>query len=425
MSTAVRPSFNRDQGFLLKVMVVWLIAIVIGCNIFTAKLQDTSVPPLPFGVVQNKEGTLLQDFGYNILFLRGINDHLIGHPYRLEDQEVLMRQLLPTLTGGMSHAYSPVTLVVVQPLLLLPGQGTYIVFTILSAIGIYFLFRLSLLPRAIDRLQLLALVICALSLWFPSAFLVGQTSILTVTLVGFGWWLLRENAEPRRLSTDILIALLFWSTCMKPNVAIILFMVLLGARAWRPLGIAIGMLGVTWLITANHYGGIITGLRDYADLLSHYSNAWFTPYMQRIPQTDETRFWGKFYFTLERHLILLFGATLVLLRWMKKITLAELFEGMIWIFLLLSPYLMPTENWIFCLIVVERSFFLSKGRLINFGKLLLLVCIFNLRDGFNIHLPIEYPLKWALFTWIFIEWVLERRAIARGEPSRELKPALE
>ena len=207
------------------------------------------------------------------------------------------------------------------------------------------LFYFYLLPRAEVPMQLYALTICAVSVWVVTTFAVGQSSLITTAFLGGFRGLLggrRANASP---IYDLGIALFFWALCLKPSVAFLPVVLLLGAQAWRPLVLGAGLLLFTWISLAGFYGGEWNGLRDYLYLLNHYHNADFTPFMQRAHETDESRRVTDLLFSLERNLILLLSAALLILRWTRRITGSEQFQGMVWIFLLLSPYLLPSENW--------------------------------------------------------------------------------
>lgn len=422
MPSQASPSLEGLRRFLFVLVCVGLALLVWQVNHTMAVLQQGTNEKRPFGVFPSPNGGyVVQDFSYNLLYFKGIRDHLAPRPYRLEDQEKIARLLVPGSTSGLSHAYSPVTYVLAQPLLFVSGQTAYLLYTIISAVGIAFLFRFDLLPRAKCNLQLYALIGCAGSICVLSAFQVGQTTLITTSLLGVFWALLREHRTPSSLGTDTLLALLFWALCLKPSVAIVPLMLLLGACAWRALGIGVLFLLLTWTFTASHYGGWWTGLRDYQFLLNHYNNAQLTPFMQRAHEpaiSAESSFpylTSTQWFSINRMLFSVSILALLVLRWIRLITGSEHFQGMVWAFLLLSPYLLPTEDWVICLVVVEGTFFRCEPTLVACGKVLLLFAILDLRAGLTFPTQIDWYLKWLLFGWIVVEAL--RTRLGYSEPA--------
>jgi len=381
--------------------------LVLGANINVMTLQaESRVRNLPFGVFALPDGTIItQDFAYNRLFLKGIRERLVEQPYRLEDQEKLMRRMLPEGKTGLTHAYSPVALVLMLPLLSISGYHAYLLYTILCAIGILLLFYFHLLPLVKCRLQIYALLVCTCSICVIASFTVGQSALITTTFLGVFWFLLQQRKTSPSLLVDLSIAALFGALCLKPSVALIPFALLLGAKAWRPLLLGLLLLLTTWICVAGYYGGWWTGLWDYLSLLNHYNNADFTPFMQRGHETADKRYLTLFLFSLDRALVLISFVALLILRWIRRISASEQFQGMVWAFLLFSPYLLPSENWIMCLLVVEGSFFQSKSPALITAKLLLLCAILNLRAGVTFPWAADGYLKWLLFAWIIVEWL--------------------
>jgi len=400
-------------------LCVWAVVLVVWLNVSVRHLQAASPPELPFGVFTLPGGGIYaQDFSYNMLYFKGIRDRLVQHPYRLEDQETIIRQLVPEARSGMSHAYSPVAFVLAYPLLKLPGAAAYFFYTCLCAVGILLLYFHLLLPRAKTRLQLAALTICVGSTCVMHGYIMGQTTLLTTTLIGFFWALLQSREVASTNGKDLLIALLFWGICLKPSLAPIPFMLMLGARAWRPLLIGFGLLLLTWLMLADDYGGWWMGLQDYLNLVNHYDDAEMTPFMQRghaftdremvhlyLTQTE--------WFALDRNLELMLSLTALGLRWFGRIDGPTHFEAAVWIFLLFSPYLLPTEDWVICLLIVEGNFFATKG-MWAWPKFIILFCMMNLRAGLTFPIDVEEPCKYVLGLWALAEWMAAR---ARAESS--------
>jgi hypothetical protein len=263
--------------------------------------------------------------------------------------------------------------------------------------------------------QLIALGICIFSLCIVFGVQVGQSAILTTSLLGALWAILQTRRDAT-WSTDLLLALLFWALCLKPSVTIIPAMLLLGARAWRALAISGALLLVTWTLVCGHYGGWITGLRDYSQFLNHYNNAEMTPFLRRGDQSAASFHLTEVLFSLNRALLLGLSAVLLLLRWLKRISASGQFLGMGWVFLIFSPYLLPSELWILCLLVVEGPFFRAQPAPLAAAKLLLLAAVIDLRDGLFFSFEVNNPLKCLLAAWMLWEAVRYRK-LAPTPPS--------
>jgi hypothetical protein len=403
-----RPN-RLSRLFFIMLCLIWAFLVFkVNTNLTTLQAGNR-VQNLPFGFFSLPNGTIFtQDFAYNLIFLKGVQEHLVTNPYRLDDQEKLMRRMVPEGTRGMTHAYSPVAFVLALPLLSLSGSQAYLLYTILCAVGVLLLFYFYLLPLAESRLQLYAFLVCTISICVIAGLTIGQSALMTTTFLGAFWFLLKRRPTFSSILNDILIAVLFWALCLKPSVAIIPLALLLGERAWRPLALGFLLLGATWLCVAPYYGGWWTGFWDYLFLLNHYNNADFTPFMQRGYETAEQKHLTLLFFSLDRGLVLASCLILLILRWTRLINGSEQFQGMVWAFLLVSPYLLPSENWIICLLVVEGSFFQSKNLAVITGKLLLLGAILNLRAGVTFPWAVDSPLKWLLFAWVVVEWLQAR-----------------
>lgn len=421
MPSTGSPRLKSSRRFFFVFLCFWYGLLTAWLSIVLPTLQTNK--DLPFGIFSFPNGEVCaQDFAFNMLYFKGIHERLISHPYRLADQEKLIRKLLPALQSGLSHAYSPIAYVLALPLLAVSGYHAYLIYTILSALGIVLLFYFYLLPRVECPLQFYALMLCAASLCLMIAFAVGQSVLITTTFLGVFWGLLRQRTASAAfpIHRDILLATLFWALCLKPSVAIIPLLLLLGAQAWRALAIGAALLLVTWISVANHYGGLWTGLEDYFYLLNHYHNADFSPFMQRRHETAAHALLTIRLFALKRALILVLGLTLLILRWKQIITLPEHFQGVVWIFLLVSPYLLPSEDWILCLLIVEGPFFNAKMSAAAWVKLLLLFGIMDLRAGLTFPETMNFQLKCLLFAWIFIEH-LQKRKLQTIDDYRELR----
>jgi hypothetical protein len=403
----METSFSGLRPLFLIFLCLWLGLLVWWMNLSMDRLERTNDPRLPFGVIATPKGIYAQDFSYQMLFFRGIRDRVTARIYTMTGQEQLMRRELPEIDSGMSHAYSPVAFVLALPLLDLPRADSYFAYLILVAVGIILLFRFELLPRAASPFQFMALLVCVMSVCVWADFAAGQSALLTTSLVGALWMVLRHETE-RRMGYDLLAALLFWTLCLKPSVAIIPFFLLMGERRWRAFWIAVLLLLMTWLFTANLYGGWWTGLRDYAFLLNHYHNGGMGDFMRRGHESAVGMTTTAAVFFIKRNLLLISGISFVFLRWFGRLTGSELFQALIGVFLLFSPYLLPSEDWILCLVVVENAFFKTKNALVALLRLLLLAAILDLRFPL-VSFDAGFQLKCILGGWMLYEAVAERR----------------
>lgn len=397
-------------------LFLWFLLVVGWSNIHLRLLQAGSPRDLPFGVFLNSDGTMfVQDFSYNVLYLKGIGEQRVSRPYLLENQEKLMRQVVPGLQSGMTHAYSPVAFVLVRPFLGLSGDKIYLIYTVLGAVASLCLLYFYLLPRVQSIFQLYAIAAAVTGVCLTAAFATGQSTLITTPVLGALWALLQKTNSPASLTRDSLLALLFWFLCLKPSVALVAFFPLLGVRNWRALGISAALLLVTWTATAGYYGGWWPGLRDYYALLSQYNPSDFPPFLRRGDDSAINHFLSvhapaltSHLFVLNRTLFLVMNLALIVARWGGRITASEHFQGAVWAFLLFSPYLLGSEYWIMVLLVVEGPFFSADALVPATLKFLLLFGILDLRSGVNASMDFSFPCKWLLFLWVVVAAILER-----------------
>ena len=216
------------------------------------------------------------------------------------------------------------------------------------------LYGLDLLPRVADRLQFYLLLVCAVNITTVTAFAVGQTALLTTPLLGAVWFLLRR--DERGPGIVAALALLTWALCMKPSIAVIPVALLLGARAWTALGLTALLLALTWAALGPLYGGWVGGLRDYSDLLGHYYESAMIPFMRDVFTRHGDTGANAYFSTLfPGHSALFFtreprafsgrdACCCWRCAWTGRLTASQHFRGMIWTFLMLCPYLLPSED---------------------------------------------------------------------------------
>jgi hypothetical protein len=253
-------------------------------------------------------------------------------------------------------------------------------------------------------------------------------------MLGAIWFLLRREKSDEWSIPGL--AILTWAICMKPSIAIIALALLAGARAWRALGLTVFLLAVTWAVLGPLYGGWWSGLRAYADLLGHYYESAMIPFMRdvftRHGDTGANAYFttlfpghSALFFTASRVLFLAATALLLALRWSGRLTSSEHFRGMIWVFLMLCPYLLPSEDCIICLLIVEGGFFRSRNIWRDGALLLLMIGIMNLRAGLTFPGQINFPLKCGLLAWMAVEAFVQRKISLddRHHPSTSVLPS--
>lgn len=370
---------------------------------------------LPYGFdVLPDHFTVVQDFTYNMNFFRQIWEHRVQHPYRLEDQKTMVENWVSPPPFILSHAYSPVALVLSLPFVFLPSRLAYLLYCALSYLGLLALLRGYLLPRAQNFVQVLVLVPCLLGYSLATSYSMGQTSLFTTGFFALIWVFWEKRAQSPRWEYDLVLGLLTWAICAKPSVALIALSFLLGCRLWHALFFCGGLLALTWICLADRYGGLISGLRDYSFLLGHYcrsemplflrsgftvlSNTSIQAFLISLdPALDKT----SFAFDLGRRLNLAGYALLIAAMWFRWITSENFFRGLLWVFVLFCPYLLATEDWVLCLFLVGNPFFRpSHGMGL---KSLLVAGIANARAGIISFWPIYLPLKLALCLWWLID----------------------
>jgi hypothetical protein len=427
MSGSARVGMKREH-FVLVLLALYFLAIIVCLNRPGSELQAYRQTGLPFGCVPSpNRGYAVQDFALNLLYLRGIEERVVAHPYRQEEQERLMHHWLPTASSGMCHAYSPVAFVLALPLLALEPDQAYIAYSFIGAVSVLLLCHFYLFPAARTPFQLYLLIVCLVNLTWILAFAVGQSALITTPLLGTFWLLVQRRAAVAFARADVPLALLFWALCLKPSIAMIPLCLLLGARAWAALGLGAGLLAATWAFLGDRYGGWCSGLRDYADLLNHYYEGAMIPFMRdvftRHGDTGANAYFATlfpghsaFFFSLSHALFLGVSAGLLVLRWTGRLTASAQFQGMIWNFLLFCPYLLPSEDCIFCLLIVEGAFYRDGSLLEKALKLALVLALMNLRAGLTFPGQINFPLKCVLLAWILVEALRAHDRVAGPSP---------
>jgi hypothetical protein len=101
--------------------------------------------------------------------------------------------MVPGVTNGMTHAYSPITLPLALPLLALSGGRAYEVYILICCAALMLLFCCDLIPKTESPRQLAALAVCVASTCLITTCKLGQSALLTTPLIGALWYVLRRR----------------------------------------------------------------------------------------------------------------------------------------------------------------------------------------------------------------------------------------
>jgi len=144
---------------------------------------------VPYGVICLPDTNLVgtQDFAYHINYLRQIWHKSVAHPYRLAEQERIVRTWQPLASMGFPHAYSPVALATALPLLAIPVPWAFALFTFFNAALLILLTYRYLLPRIKNLVQGGAVLATFCSYALFDTFNMGQTSITTTCILAAGY----------------------------------------------------------------------------------------------------------------------------------------------------------------------------------------------------------------------------------------------
>lgn len=355
------------KGFVLAIAVL----MVIGMPIIWSMHRPADAP---FGIHANPDRPEyeIQDFAFHLNILHQIWNESVPHPYRLADQERMIRLWFPDLAGSIPHAYSPVALALGLPLLAVPPAWAYFGITLLNAVLLLLLTWYYLLPRARNGVQAAALLATFLGFYLLYLiFYMGQSALITTCLLASGFMLLQKRPQQTRgdrFVGDLLLGCILYLSAAKPSFTPLLAIMILAEGAWLPLLVAGVSLAIIWLFLGNLYGGYISGLQDYENLLSHYRQSDMTPFFASVWATDKFTNFASALAALipgSNALSFLFGRILFeglflglfAARLCRLISPTNLFQGLLWTFLLFCPYLLATEDIAICLLIVEGNFF--------------------------------------------------------------------
>jgi hypothetical protein len=406
MASILALGIGRWRLLFVGALGVLYLSVFISVSDNFLALQKNGNRKYPFGIFVTPGGGLFaQDFSYNMLFLRGIHERRVARPYQMEGQVQMARLIIPGSQSGLHHAYSPVSFVLTLPLSFVSDFQAYLVDFILTAGAILLLVYFYLLPNASEPLQIGALTVMLPSVCTLTALAIGQSAMLTTVLLGAFWFLLRRRKQliGSLVSLDLGLAMLFWTICFKPSIAVVPFVLLVGSQAWRALAFGFGLLLATWTLVCGYYGGWWTGLQDYVYLVNHYNDGLIPPFTQLTSQMPVENPAGDRLFAFNRDVLIASSAGLVLLHWTQRITISEMFQILLWVFVLFSPYLLPSEDWILCLLIVEGSFFKSGNVVTACVKLALMAVIFNVRANVGLTDRLAFPAQCILLTWLLLE----------------------
>lgn len=382
---------------------------------------------VPYGVklIPGKNAFGTQDFACHINYLQSIWNRSVEHPYRLEDQERIVRSWYPRNSMEFPHAYSPVVLVLGSPFLAMKVEWAFFLWALINAGLLLALTWGYLLPRIKNPTQGFAIMAVFCSYLLLDIFNMGQTALATTTLYAGSFLLLRDRSacHPVQLSRDLVLFAALYALAAKPSIALIVFAMVIGQRAWRPLLLAMSGLLFTWAILAPYYGGYVAGLTDYSWLLNHFCSADMIPIFRGgLTPSISTNFtafvttlrpeWNREAFFLSQIIFEGLVVLLTLLRWSKRISFSTQFQGLLWTLLLFCPYLLVTEDFAICLLAVEGTFF--RNGLGGAVKVLLVLLAANIWIGASLGWPLSFALKFVLAIWWLLELVLASRRGIQG-----------
>jgi hypothetical protein len=427
VTDSTSPSLQRIRRWISCVAIVIALLAVAIAPLFWSGPRPEGVP-YGMKLVPGTNSFGMQDFACYMNYLRQIQHRSVEHPYRIENQERIFRNWCPKTSMGFPHGYSPVALVLALPFLALKVEWAYFLWTLIDA-GLFLALTWGYLFRRMKNLTQGFAIMALFCSYLPfDIFNMGQTALATTCLSACGYLLLRDRAKRGLASAgrDILLALTLYALAAKPSIGMILFAMAVSQRAWRPVILAGAGLMLTWALLAPRYGGYIEGLKDYIWLLNHYCDADLTPFLRGslgpAVSTSFTPFvtafnpeWNEGAFLLGRFIFESLIVLLMFLGWSKRISLSTQFQGLLWAFLLFCPYLLVTEDFALCLLVVEGTFF--RDGLGGAIKVLLVWVAANIWIGTLLHCPLPFAIKLVLAVW----WLLE--LILRPSPSVQAVPA--
>jgi hypothetical protein len=407
-----------------------------------SQLRVLEVDPLnagnPSGAYQaNDHQTIVRDFHMHRAYVERIWKRVAERPYTLEGQEKIFRDWAPRLTVGMPHAYSPTAAIIGWPFVfLLPDVRTsFLVYVALNLLGLLLLYQFYLFPRISNYYALAGAALIGISNCIIGTVVVGQTAVLSTCALALTWHLLYEPVRKklRRRSglQDVALGLIFYLSTAKPPFAILFGAILLGARAWRPVALGGVLFVLTAIGMASYYGGWPAWIFDYQHFLAHYYKAGMTPFFEGcfIYQigSNPTDFLAlianvpdAISAAIFQPLCLAVTAVVAAMAVLGRIAPSRAFQLQIANLLLLAPYLRVSEDILIVLLIAEGGVLGTQPRLLEWIKLLLVLCIVNSREcGLEQLLGCNpaYPCKLALT--LIILWPYVWRFVAKNAmPSR-------
>ena len=328
--------------------------------------------------VPDKTRWAYQDFTAHFNFVREAwKSHGLRVYTEAGHRELAAAWLGETPARGLAFGYSPVLFVLLLPLLPLASGIAYLVFATASGLAVASLLHRVLLPRLSTGFEpLLALSICLFSTAFFNNLIIGQTALLTTAALGAGWALLYDPSARRwkagTVKTDLLLAALLFCLAAKPHVALVLGALLLAARRWRAIGAAAAALfAATWVV-APKVGGWPFWCQDYLHLLTHYTRADAGAFLRESinPAIATSLIQPLHRFTDVPDST---SSALCTALWLAGLAMASLglqkkflppgcfFQCVVLGFLLFSPNLMATEDFLLILLLMDEPL-RAKGR---------------------------------------------------------------
>jgi hypothetical protein len=357
---------------------IFLAAILCACGVYRQGMEIPvyrGTPLIRFDfstyAVPDKTRWAYQDFTAHFNFVREAWKSSGLRAYTEAGHRALAAAWLgETPVRGLAFAYSPILFVLLLPLLPLASGTAYFIFAAASGLAVACLLHRVLLPRLSGGIwPLFPLLICLFSTAFFNNLIIGQTALLTTAAVGAGWALLYDPAARRWKTatgkTDLLLATLLFCLAAKPHVALVFGVLLLAARRWRAIGAAATAILAAALLVAPKLGGWPLWWQDYLRLITHYNRADAGAFLR---ESINPAIATSFIQPLHRFTALPDAAASALCSTLWLTLLAAAFVGLrkkffsperffqctVLGFLLFSPNLMATEDFLLLLLLMDN-----------------------------------------------------------------------
>lgn len=250
-------------------------ALVIGAVVVGNRPGGHGV--LAFGASEDpvSHNIVVQDFASHLNFCRQIWSRTDLRPYTPEGHCAIADAWVHRpMNGALAFGYSPACVIVALPFLGLPPAWVYVLFAGGGLVAcLWILSRFSIEKEKSSQAFLRLLVVALFSVPWLVTLGAGQTSLWTTAILGFFYLrLVRQETWVRLGGGELLLwGIILFVVLSKPNLGVLLAMMLLAAGAWQ--SVVIGGVGfvIACIILTPHLGGWPQWLYDYVGLLRHFN----------------------------------------------------------------------------------------------------------------------------------------------------------